>query len=545
MRKFKISTQLMSLTGLLLFFFVLSNGISLTALRSSLNNTIYIHQMEVVPVNDIQTVTDAYAIEVPLLVHRVVTGKLPWEKGRDELKEIRAVIDSRVPSFAKKEIFSVDPEALPAFFITRDRANSDLGKLDDILVTKDVEALKEFNNSELRESLPNVWKSLDSIGDAKAANLALMKDKESAGFNRVKLILIGFALLSLAVGLTVSIKITRGITRALGAEPDALRSVAQGVGRGELYGHIDVATHDRASVMFNLAGMRDMLREVADRVRTNADNVASASSEIADGNMELSARTEQQAAALEETAASMEQLGSTVSQNAEHAQQASELARTATATAEEGGERVNELVETMRAITQGATRIAGISTVIESIAFQTNILALNAAVEAARVGEFGRGFAVVAGEVRSLAQRAAQSAKEINELVAGSVEQIQAGGLLADQAGEAMHKIVADNRRVSQLVQEISVANNEQSEGVRQVGDAIVQMDQTTQQNAAQVELSAAAADNLRAQSQELVLAVSVLKVHAVPGAKGADDASAKSADKRRADRELHLSETF
>jgi methyl-accepting chemotaxis protein len=517
MRKFKISTQLMGLTALLLFFSLFANGISLMALRASLNNTIYIHQMDVVPINDIQTVTDAYAIEVPELVHAVVMGKLSWEKSRHTLREIRTLIDNKVPTFATKEVFSVKPEALPAFFTSRDRANSDLTKLDAILAAQDVEALKDFNNSDLRESLPNVWRTLDTIGDAKAAYLALMKDNEIASFNRIKLILISVTFLSVILALGASIKLTRGITRALGAEPDALRSVAQRVGRGELYGHIDVAVNDQASVMFNLAAMRDMLREVASRVRTNADNVASASSEIADGNMELSARTEEQAAALEETAASMEQLGSTVTQNAEHAQQASELAKTATATAEEGGERVGELVETMRGITQGATRIAGISTVIESIAFQTNILALNAAVEAARVGEFGRGFAVVAGEVRNLAQRAAQSAKEINELVAHSVERIQAGGLLADQAGEAMHRIVADNRRVSQLVQEISVANSEQSEGVRQVGDAIVQMDQTTQQNAAQVELSAAAADNLRAQSQELVLAVAVLKVSADP----------------------------
>jgi methyl-accepting chemotaxis protein len=513
MPKLKIATQLTTLTGIFVFFFVLSSGIGLYALKSSVDNTNFIYEINVVPVNAMQAVSDTYAVAVPDLVHRTMAGAISWPDAAEALQALRAEASKQAEIFDEPRFFTALPEALPDFIVARERADADLDRVTALIAHRDSAGLSELEATSLRHSLPEVWRALDKIGDAKADNLGLLRDDEFASYQRTRMLLLGIGALALLVSLATSIAITRRLSRDLGAEPGTLRGIAEAVGRGELYGDIATRAGDNNSVNYSLAAMRDMLRDLSARVRENADNVSSASAEIADGNLELSARTEQQAAALEQTAASMEQLGGTVQQNAEHATQASELAQTATETAERGGQQVDELVRTMQDINQGATRITGISSMIESIAFQTNILALNAAVEAARVGEFGRGFAVVAGEVRSLAQRAAQSAKEINDVVASSVQRIQDGGALADQAGAAIQKIVADNRRLSQLVHDISIANREQSEGVRQVGDAVVQMDQTTQENAAQVELSAAAADNLRMQARQLVDLVAVFKL--------------------------------
>jgi methyl-accepting chemotaxis protein len=322
-------------------------------------------------------------------------------------------------------------------------------------------------------------------------------------------VLIGALLISAAAAFYM----TRTVTRQLGAEPYDLKRVADAVGRGELYHAITVRKNDNDSVLKTLVSMRDMLKDVVSGVRGNAEAVAIASAQIAEGNNDLSARTEEQAAALEETAASMEELGSTVQHNAANAVQATELAGTAAGVAGQGGDVVNQMIATMRGIDDSAKRMAGIINTIEGIAFQTNILALNAAVEAARVGEHGRGFAVVAGEVRSLAQRAAQAAKEISELITTSVDRVSHGTTLVGQAGQSMTEIVASTQHVMTLMNEISVANKEQSVGVAQVGEAVTQMDQTTQQNAALVEQSAAAAQGLREQADELLAAVSVFQL--------------------------------
>jgi len=236
------------------------------------------------------------------------------------------------------------------------------------------------------------------------------------------------------------------------------------------------------------------------------------SSEIAQGNQDLSNRTENQASALEETAASMEELSSTVRQNADSAEQANRLAQTASSIAAQGGQVVSEVVETMKGIETSSKKIADIIGVIDGIAFQTNILALNAAVEAARAGEQGRGFAVVASEVRNLAQRSAGAAKEIKQLITESVDRVSSGTLLADKAGNTMGEVVESVRRVTDLMAEISAASKEQSDGVAQVGQAVTQMDQATQQNAALVEEMAAAAGSLRIQAADLVQAVSVFR---------------------------------
>ncbi|CAE6738553.1 Methyl-accepting chemotaxis protein I [Paraburkholderia domus] len=272
-------------------------------------------------------------------------------------------------------------------------------------------------------------------------------------------------------------------------------------------------TNEIGRLFSGLAKMQASVARTVQTVRESADSIHLGADEIATGNADLSARTENQAASLEETASSMEELTATVRQNADHAREANALAETALEATSRGSEVVNEVVDKMRGIAQSSDKIAEIISVIDGIAFQTNILALNAAVEAARAGEQGRGFAVVAGEVRGLAQRSAQSAKEIKTLISESVAEIQGGSVLVEHAGEAMRNVSASISRVTQMMAEISASSLEQSTGIEQVNQAVVQMDEMTQQNAALVEEAAAAAASLHQQTQQLKEAVSVFEI--------------------------------
>ncbi|WP_382161073.1 methyl-accepting chemotaxis protein [Hydrogenophaga sp. ANAO-22] len=307
----------------------------------------------------------------------------------------------------------------------------------------------------------------------------------------------------------------RLVLRPLGGEPAEAVAVSARVARGDLGQPVPVRAGDTQSLMAQLAIMQKDLASVVGRVRRGAEAVATASAEISQGNQDLSSRTENQASALEETAASMEQLGTAVGQNSGHAREADQLARSATTLAEQGGAAVQRVVDTMQDIDAGSRKIADIIGVIDGIAFQTNILALNAAVEAARAGEQGRGFAVVAGEVRSLATRSAQAAREIKALIGTSVESVGNGTVLVNEAGQTMQELIASIQKVSRLMSDISTASGEQSAGVSQVGEAVVQLDQTTQQNAALVEEMSAAASSLRQQADELVKTVSVFQLGA------------------------------
>ena len=310
--------------------------------------------------------------------------------------------------------------------------------------------------------------------------------------------------------------LARSIVRTILQATDDARRMAERIAAGDLSPEPLRAGEDELGRMVQaMEAMRLSLTEVVGTVRENAVSVAAASAQIAQGNIDLSSRTEQQAAALQQTAATMDQLGSTVSHNADHAREADGLAREASTLASRGGEMVSQVVGTMGGISEASRKIGDIIGVIDSIAFQTNILALNAAVEAARAGEQGRGFAVVATEVRNLAQRSAEAAREIKALISTSVERVEQGVSLVDQTGRSVGEVVASIRRVSDIVAQISAASAEQSTGVAQVGQAVTQMDRATQQNAALVEQSAAAAGTLKSQAEQLVDAVARFRIAA------------------------------
>ncbi|PXW99380.1 methyl-accepting chemotaxis protein/methyl-accepting chemotaxis protein-1 (serine sensor receptor) [Sphaerotilus hippei] len=349
---------------------------------------------------------------------------------------------------------------------------------------------------------------------------------------------IGELVLAIGLGLGLGWYALSSLRRQIGGDPAEVAAIANAVADGDLSIEIRTAGIPEGSVMAATARMQRSLRETVQRVRQISLCLSEGAGEIASGNADLSARTEQQASALEKTASTMTQLGQTVRHNAESSREADQLARGASTIATRGGEVVGQVVHTMQDINSSSRKIVDIITVIDGIAFQTNILALNAAVEAARAGEQGRGFAVVASEVRSLAQRSADAAKEIKSLITASVEQVEQGSDLVDQAGSTMQEIVAAVQRVTAIMSEISGASEQQSAGVSQVAGAVTEMDQATQQNAALAEQSAAAAESLKAQTQQLVEAMAVFRMDtAAQAASRAGPDTWNGADRRGPDR--------
>jgi methyl-accepting chemotaxis protein len=322
-------------------------------------------------------------------------------------------------------------------------------------------------------------------------------------------------LVAAAAGSAAAWIISRGLLRQLGGQPDYAVGIATAIAAGDLSVPIDTRSGDKSSLLFAMKGMRDSLVTIVSQVRSGTLTIASASTEIAAGNADLAERSERQAGTLEETASSMEELTGTVRQNADNARQANTLAESASNVAQRGGAVVAEVVQTMASINASSKQISEIISVIDSIAFQTNILALNAAVEAARAGEQGRGFAVVASEVRNLAQRSAGAAKEIKALISDSVAKVDDGARLVDAAGSTMEEIVSSVKRVTDIMAEISLASQEQSQGIEQVNRAIGQMDQATQQNTALVQQAGSAAASLHDEAENLAHLVSVFKLDA------------------------------
>jgi methyl-accepting chemotaxis protein len=374
----------------------------------------------------------------------------------------------------------------------------------------DLEGATKIYEGEMTQSRIRYLAALKAFSDKQAASLDATAVEIQKQYQSGRTLLVMLGLAAIVMGVFAAWWITRTITQPIN---EAVK-VAETVSSGDLTSDIQVSSNDETGQLMNaLKTMNTNLVNIVGQVRNGTDLIATASTEIAAGNQDLSSRTEEQASSLEETASSMEQLTSTVRFNAENARQANELAISASEIASRGGSVVGEVVNTMGSINDSSRKIVDIISVIDGIAFQTNILALNAAVEAARAGEQGRGFAVVASEVRNLAQRSASAAKDIKGLIDDSVQKVQMGSELVDKAGQTMEEIVQSISRVTQIMTQISNASEEQSIGIAQVNDAITQMDQVTQQNAALVEQAAAAAESMQEQSAKLADVVSVFKL--------------------------------
>lgn len=462
---------------------------------------------------DLNTATSDY--RVAELQHVLSVDEAEMSKYEKELADLGAMIDQTSAAYVKLVSSPAEQQAFDGFrsswndYLAESKnvvALSRANKNDEAKLLVRGKAQQEFNKANA---------ALVKLGDINVAGgIAASKrgDELYADSRSSILALVGAAIV---LGLVLAFFIARNLVKQLGGEPDYAAAVARKIAAGDLAADVAIRADDQSSMMSAVKQMRDSLATIVSEVRAGTDTIATASSQIASGNLDLSSRTEEQASALEETASSMEELTSTVKQSADNARQANSLAVSASEVASRGGAVVAQVVDTMGAINASSKKIADIIGVIDGIAFQTNILALNAAVEAARAGEQGRGFAVVASEVRNLAQRSAAAAKEIKTLINDSVDKVDAGGRLVDQAGATMNEIVDSVRHVTDIMGEIMAAAQEQTAGIEQINEAISQMDQVTQQNAALVEEAAAASQSMQEQSASLAQVVSVFRLDA------------------------------
>jgi len=480
-------------------------------------------------VTQIHNPLTAQAVSMRIDVNRVgatvrdivlLTEEADMKSAADQLAKIRAAYDADEEKLGKmldsqSGTTQKEKELFAKIKAAKSVARPLLTKVVELgLLNKNDEATKIL----MKDALPaqRIW--LNAMGEFADYEDSLNDQASTTAektYATARTFVLSLSALAMILGIVAAFVITRSIVRPI----TGAMALAQTVASGDLSSTIVITGRDETGQLLSaMKDMQDNLVKVVSSVREGSESVSTASAEIAQGNNDLSARTEQQASALEETAASMEELSSTVKQNADNARQANQLAQSASTVAAKGGEVVAQVVDTMKGINDSSRKIADIISVIDGIAFQTNILALNAAVEAARAGEQGRGFAVVASEVRSLAGRSADAAKEIKSLINASVERVEQGTALVDQAGVTMTEVVSSIRRVTDLMGEISAASTEQSAGVSQVGEAIQQMDQVTQQNAALVEEMAAAASSLKTQAQDLVSTVAVFKLSQAHG---------------------------
>ncbi len=509
----KVSTRLSLLLAALCLLTVAIGAAGLTGMQRANAGLNTVYQDRVVPLQQIKLVSDAYAVNVVDTAHKVRDGALTPEQGLASIAKAKKEISDSWSAYLATELVPEEVRLAEQFKTLQPKADGAVRGLERLIASKDLAALTAFAAKEM-------YPALDPLQDVLGALVQVQLDTARKEYERavdsythtrllVALGIAGGVLFALGFGYLV----VHSVIGQLGTEPGTAAALARSVAQGDLTVAIELRPGDTTSLMAQLKRMQESLVSMVALVHQSSISVASASEQIAEGNNALSSRTEQQASALEETAASMEQLNATVRQNADHSLQANQQAQSATAIATQGGALVADMVKTMQDITDSSNKITEIIDVIDSIAFQTNILALNAAVEAARAGEQGRGFAVVATEVRVLASRSAEASREIKRLIGSSVERVEAGSALVNRAGHTMNEVVASVRRVTDIMGSISNANTEQSEGVDQINEAITQMDNATQQNAALVEEMAAAAASLNQQANDLVATVTTFRL--------------------------------
>jgi methyl-accepting chemotaxis protein len=514
----KVSTRPAALVAMLPAILILVAAAALWQLRQGHAQFATVYHDRIVPMQQLQAIADSYFLGMVDTAHKVRDGAMTPADG---VKAVKAG-QEQIPKLWAEYIatyLTADEKKLADEMAQRMKAVEGVpAHLIGLLERSDAEALRQW-------AAKDMYPALDPIADSVTKLIELQRSvaRETflaydAGYLRTLWLAVGLAALAVGLGAFLGWRMVRSLMRQLGGEPAYASSVVRAIAQGDLAVPVQLQPGDQHSLLADMKVMRDNLAQVVGRVRASSDHIASGSEQIASGNADLSSRTEQQAGSLQQTAASMEELTATVRNNAETAAQADGLASQASRAAAQGGRIVGEVVGTMQEITASSRRIGEIIGVIDGIAFQTNILALNAAVEAARAGEQGRGFAVVASEVRSLAQRSAAAAREIKSLIGASVEKVESGSRLVDQAGDAMKDIVAQVERVTQLIGDISTASREQTAGIDQVGSAVTSLDRVTQQNAALVEESAASAELLRQQAAELARAVAVFKLQPAAG---------------------------